>query len=61
VKSASWNVETHQLNLIINEEKTSVVEVKKAIAKVGHDSDVFKTTQDDYDKLPACCKYEREK
>ena len=59
VKSAIWNIETHQLSLILNEEKTSLLEVKKAIAKVGHDTDEVKTTKEDYDNLHHCCKYER--
>jgi mercuric ion binding protein len=59
VKSAIWNIETHQLSLILNEEKTSLPEVKKAIAKVGHDTDEVKATKEDYDNLHHCCKYER--
>ena len=59
VKSASWDIETHQMKIIINEEKCSVLDVKKAIAKVGHDTDEVKTTQEVYDKLHGCCQYER--
>ncbi len=59
VKSANWNVETHQLSLILNEEKTSVLDVKKAIAKVGHDTDEVKATDEIYENLHSCCKYER--
>ncbi|WP_424320174.1 heavy-metal-associated domain-containing protein [Flavobacterium aquariorum] len=59
VKSASWSVETHQLSLIINEEKCSLADVKKAIAKVGHDTDSVKSTKEDYDNLHYCCQYER--
>lgn len=59
VKSAVWDIPTHQLTLIINEEKCSVKDVKKAIAKVGHDTDEFKTTKEDYEKLHTCCMYER--
>ncbi len=59
VKSAIWDVDTHQLNLILNEEKTSLSNVKKAVAKAGHDANEAKTTEDDYNKLPSCCKYER--
>ncbi|KFC59550.1 metal transporter [Flavobacterium gilvum] len=59
VKSASWDVGTHQLSLIINEEKCSLMDVKKAIAKVGHDTDSVKSTQQDYDNLHSCCQYER--
>lgn len=59
VKSASWNIETHQLSLIINEEKTSALAVKKAIANVGHDTDEVKATNEVYEKLHHCCLYER--
>ncbi|WP_254454489.1 heavy-metal-associated domain-containing protein [Flavobacterium sp. M31R6] len=59
VKSASWSIETHQLALIINEEKCSLMDVKKAIAKVGHDTDSVKSTKEDYDDLHTCCQYER--
>ncbi|KIA87463.1 heavy-metal-associated domain-containing protein [Flavobacterium sp. AED] len=59
VKSAIWNIETHQLSLILNEEKCSPLDVKKAIAKVGHDTDEVKATKEDYDNLHSCCKYER--
>ena len=59
VKSAVWDVDSHQLSLILNEEKTTVLDVKKAIAKVGHDTDEVKATDDDYKKLHTCCQYER--
>ncbi len=59
VKSAEWHIDDHQLHLILNEEKASVADVKKAIAKVGHDSEDIKATNEDYDKLHGCCMYER--
>ncbi|REH00441.1 heavy-metal-associated domain-containing protein [Flavobacterium aquicola] len=59
VKSASWDVATHQLSLIINEEKCSLMDVKKAVAKVGHDTDSVKATKEDYDNLHSCCQYDR--
>ncbi len=59
VKSANWNIETHQLSLILNEEKTDIMSVKKAVAKVGHDTDLIKASNADYENLHSCCKYER--
>ena len=59
VKSASWDIETHQLSVIINEEKCSILDVKKAIAKVGHDTDDVKSTKEAYDNLHSCCQYDR--
>jgi mercuric ion binding protein len=59
VKTASWSIETHKLDLTLNEEKTSIAAVKKAIAKVGHDTEGVKATQEDYDNLHSCCQYDR--
>jgi copper chaperone CopZ len=59
VKTASWSIETHQLDLTINEEKTSIATVEKSIAKVGHDTKGVKANKEDYDNLHHCCKYDR--
>jgi hypothetical protein len=37
------------------------LDVKKAVAKVGHDTDEVKATDEEYDNLHGCCKYERNK
>ena len=34
--------------------------VKKAIVKVGHDTEGIKATENDYENLHHCCKYDRE-
>ena len=59
VKSANWNIETHDLSLILNEEKVTILDVKKALAKVGHDTNEVKASDEVYDNLHNCCKYER--
>lgn len=59
VKSATWNIETHKLNLILNEEKATILDVKKAVAKAGYDTDEVKASDENYTKLPGCCQYER--
>lgn len=59
VKSAVWHIDDHELHLIINEEKTSVADVKKAVAKVGHDAGDVRAGDEDYARLHECCKYER--
>jgi len=60
VKMASWNIETHKLDVTINEEKTSAAQVKKAVAKVGHDAGEIRATNETYENLHHCCQYERE-
>ena len=59
VKSANWSIETHELSLILNEEKATILDVKKAVANAGYDTDEVKATVESYDKLPGCCQYER--
>ncbi|WP_348798337.1 heavy-metal-associated domain-containing protein [Flavobacterium adhaerens] len=59
VKSATWDIGTHQLTVVVNEEKCSLTDVKKAIAKIGHDTDSVKATKEDYDNLHSCCQYDR--
>jgi cation transport ATPase len=59
VKSALWNVDNHQLSLILNEEKCSLLDVEKAVAKAGHDVKDMKAPTASYDHLPTCCKYDR--
>lgn len=59
VKSADWQIDSGKLYLIINEQKTDVVTIQKAIAKVGHDTEGLKSTDEDYQKLHTCCAYDR--
>lgn len=59
VKSANWDIESHKLNLIVNEEKTSLTAVKKAVANVGHDTEEAKASDESYSKLHTCCQYDR--
>ena len=60
VKTANWDIESHKLVVTINEEKTTVEKVKKAIAKVGHDAGEIRATNESYENLHHCCQYDRE-
>jgi len=60
VKTATWDISSHQLAVILNEEKSSPEDLNKAIAKVGHDTKEVKATDADYENLHSCCKYVRE-
>jgi copper chaperone CopZ len=59
VKSAEWHADHKDIHLIIDENKCSVEDVAKAIAKVGHDTEFVKAKDEDYEKLHGCCLYER--
>jgi copper chaperone CopZ len=56
---AEWDAETLTLKLEFDQSKTSLDQILKKIAEVGHDNEKYKTTQEVYDKLPACCHYDR--
>ncbi len=60
VKFASWDMKTHKLSLIIDERKTNLKTVKKAVAKVGHDTKDVKATKEAYESVSPCCKYRDE-
>lgn len=57
VKYVSWNIKTKELSLIMDENKCKVIDIKKAIAAVGHDTDETESELNIYEALPECCKY----
>lgn len=59
VSKAEWNKETKEIEVTLNDAKTSLQNVQEAIAKVGHDTETVKATDEAYNGLPACCKYDR--
>jgi cation transport ATPase len=61
VTKAEWNKETKNLSLTYNPSAVSSDDVQKRIAAAGHDTKKFRADDKVYDKLPACCHYERMK
>ncbi len=61
VKSAVWNVKTHELSLIFDERKTDLNIIQENIAAVGHDTKAVKATEEAYNSVHDCCKYRDEK
>ena len=47
VKSAEYHLDDNTLHVILNEEKTDVLTLKKNIAKAGHDTDEVKATDEE--------------
>ena len=58
VKFVSWNQVTDELAVAYREDKTSLNEIENRILKAGHTSGGKKPQQEDYQKLPDCCRYE---
>ena len=59
VTAADWNKETKMIEVTFDAAKTDIHKVHEAIAKAGHDTDMHKASDEVYEKLPGCCKYER--
>lgn len=60
VKFASWDVETLQLSMIVDERKVALDSVIQSIADVGHDVGEVQASDAVYQNLHACCKYRDE-
>lgn len=57
VKSAVWDVKTHELKLIYDARKTDLKTIQKNVAAVGHDTKGLKATNEAYNSVHPCCKY----
>ena len=60
VKSAVWDVKTHELNLIYDERKTDLKTIQNSVVAVGHDTKSLKATDEAYGTVHPCCKYRDE-
>ncbi|MEE4285344.1 MAG: cation transporter [Mariniphaga sp.] len=59
VSAADWDKKSKMIEVKFDDSKTSVDVVHKAIAKVGHDTEMHKAKDSVYNDLPGCCKYDR--
>ena len=59
VLSADWDKETKMIEVKFDSDKADTHKVNMAIAKAGHDTEMHKASDEVYDQLPGCCKYER--
>ena len=57
VKSAIWDVKTHELKLIFDERKTNLDSIQSNVVAVGHDTKTLKATDEAYATVHPCCKY----
>jgi RND family efflux transporter, MFP subunit len=57
IYTVSWSLETKELHIDFDPDKTSADAVAKALAAVGHDAGKYKADDDVYNALPECCWY----
>jgi mercuric ion binding protein len=59
VSAAAWDKETKMLEIEYDAGKSDLKTVQMAIAEAGHDTESCSATDEAYEALPACCKFER--
>jgi Cu(I)/Ag(I) efflux system membrane fusion protein len=59
VTSATWDVNSKKLNFDYEKILTDLNKVAHAVADAGHDNELFKSRDDVYNALPACCLYRK--
>ena len=57
---AIWDVDSKVLTVKYNSKTTNTAKIQQAVAATGYDTENFKTTDEAYNKLHACCKYDRD-
>ena len=62
VDTATWSTESKMLSINVSTEINDqfINDIHNAIAKSGYDTELSTSLDEDYDKLPMCCKYNRE-
>ena len=62
VDTASWSTESKMISINVSTEINDqfIIDIHNAIAKSGYDTELSTAVDEDYDKLPMCCKYNRE-
>ena len=62
VDTASWSTESKMISIKVSSEINDqfINDIHNAIAKSGYDTELSTALIEDYDKLPMCCKYNRE-
>ena len=62
VDTASWSTESKMISINVSSEINDqlINDIHNAIAKSGYDTELSTAVDEDYDKLPMCCKYNRE-
>ena len=56
IKDVNLNVDTKIATVTYNPSRTTPLEIRKAISKLGYDADSIPADKVAYAKLPSCCK-----
>ncbi len=59
IASCNWDQSTKKLTVIYDEKIIKLEQIHQMVANAGYDTDKIKASDQAYNKLPGCCKYER--
>jgi membrane fusion protein, copper/silver efflux system len=59
VISAKWDVNSQKMKVTFRKDKTDQSVIEKAVAKTGHDTELFRADDVTYQALPECCHYRK--
>jgi hypothetical protein len=61
IRKAAWDVNSKMLHVqyVRNEFITGEYKIQQLVAAAGHDTHKVAATNEKYNELPACCRYER--
>lgn len=60
VSSANWDKDKKKIDVSFDDTKTDVMAIHRAIAASGYDTDKVSGSEEAYEGLPGCCKYDHE-
>ena len=60
VTNATWDVDKKKIDVSFDDNKTDAMAIHQAIATSGYDTEKVKGSEEAYNNLPGCCKYDHE-
>jgi copper chaperone CopZ len=60
VANATWDVDKKKIDVSFDDTKTTAMAIHNAIAASGYDTEKVAGSEDAYNGLPGCCKYDHE-
>lgn len=59
IRQANWNIQTKEMKVTYDSSKINIDQIQQRITAVGHDTEKHKAADSIYEKLPGCCRYDR--
>jgi copper chaperone CopZ len=60
ISKVNWDKDKKKIDVSFDDSKTDVMAIHKAIAASGYDTEKVLGSEDAYENLPGCCKYDHE-